>query len=421
MRRQSSILYLASRLPSRSETFVYREVIALRNLGIKVVTASVRAPETGLGDDELERMALSSMVVYKGAPAVFGDFCAEIARDASRTLRTVFRAIHDSLHRYGLSPARLAKTLVHAVSGISLARRLRGSGVRRIHAHMAHVPTSIAMYASMHGRIPFSFTGHGADLFRDALLLERKLARASHVVCISEWHRGFYSRVYQRPVGDYPLVRCGVDFRNWAVAGAGTGAPPARGQPIPMILSVARLVPKKGVHVLVRALARMRDRSVAFRAVVAGDGAELQNLKTLALGCGVAGCIEWTGAIDHSKVAGLIRESTVFALPCVIAKDGDRDGIPVALMEAMAAGVPCVSTDFPAIRELIEDGVSGRLVPPEDPVALAQAISDFINDPSLRASIGAAGKQRVESEFSTGLNANRLSQVFDGDSEGAGL
>jgi glycosyltransferase involved in cell wall biosynthesis len=90
-------------------------------------------------------------------------------------------------------------------------------------------------------------------------------------------------------------------------------------------------------------------------------------------------------------------------------------------MEAMAGGVPCVSTDFPAIRELIADGVSGRLVPPEDPVALAQAIFDFINDPSLRASIGAAGKQRVESEFSTGLNVKRLSRVFDGDSEGAGL
>jgi glycosyltransferase involved in cell wall biosynthesis len=186
-----------------------------------------------------------------------------------------------------------------------------------------------------------------------------------------------------------------------------------------MILSVARLVPKKGVHVLVRALARLRDRSVAFRAVVAGDGAELNNLKALALACGVAACIEWTGAIDHSKVAGLIRESAVFALPCVVAKDGDRDGIPVALMEAMAAGVPCVSTDFPAIRELITDRVSGRLVPPEDPGALDQAIADLINDPLACASIAAAGKARVESEFSTALNAQRLSRVFNRDSEGA--
>ncbi len=419
MRRQPAILYLASRLPSRSETFVYREVIALRDMGLTVLTASVRAPETGLGDEELERMARSSMVVYQGPLVVFGDLFSEIRRDAAGTLRTVVSALRDSLQCHGLSPASLAKTLVHALSGISLARRLRGSGVRRIHAHMAHVPTSIAMYAALQGRIPFSFTGHGADIFRDALLFKRKLARASHVVSISEWHRGFYCRVYQRPLDRYPLVRCGVDPRNWAGAGSGMETPSATRQSIPMILSVARLVPKKGVHVLVRALARLRDRSVAFRAVVAGDGAELNNLKALALACGVAACIEWTGAIDHSKVAGLIRESAVFALPCVVAKDGDRDGIPVALMEAMAAGVPCVSTDFPAIRELITDRVSGRLVPPEDPGALDQAISDLINDPLACASIAAAGKARVESEFSTALNAQRLSRVFNRDSEGA--
>lgn len=390
-------------------------------MGLTVLTASVRAPETSLGDEELERMAHSSMVVYQGAFVVFGDLCSEVNRDAARTLRTVVTALQDSLHRYGLSPARLAKTLVHALSGISLACRLRGSGVRRIHAHMAHVPTSIAMYAALHARIPFSFTGHGADLFRDAHLFERKLARASHVVCISEWHRSFCCRVYQRPLDDYPVVRCGVEPRNWAVGGPRMKAPSASGPAIPMILSVARLVPKKGLHVLVQALERMRDRSVAFRAVVAGDGAERNHLMALAQECGVAEWIEWTGAIHHSKVAGLLCESAVFALPCVVAKDGDRDGIPVALMEAMAAGVPCVSTDFPAIRELITDGVSGRLVPPEDPGTLAQAISDLINDPLARACIGAAGKARVESEFSTALNAQRLSRLFDSDSEGAVL
>lgn len=400
---------------------MYREVIALRNLGLRVVTASVRPPETGLGDDELERMAQSSVVVYKGATAVFKDFFLEIRRDAARTLRTVFIAMRDALQRDGHSFFSLAKTLVHAVSGISLAHRLRGLGVRRIHAHMAHVPTSIAMYASIHGRIPFSFTGHGADLFRDALLLKQKLVRASHVVCISEWHRDFYRQVHRRPAREYPLVRCGVDPGSWGAACVDSKAPAVGGDSIPMILSVARLVPKKGIHVLVRALARMFHRGVVFRAVIAGAGTELQKLKVLALECGVARCIKWRGAVDHSEVARLIRASAVFALPCVIAKDGDRDGIPVVLMEAMAAGVPCVSTDLPAIRELIANGVSGRLVPPEDHVALDQAISELMNNPSARASIGAAGKERVESEFSTALNAERLFRVFNSATQRASL
>jgi glycosyltransferase involved in cell wall biosynthesis len=418
MEQKSAILYIASRLPSRSETFVYREVIALRGISLRVLTASVRTPETGLGDEELERMARTSMVVYKGAFAVLGDLCAEMKRDVVRTLGTVLTALRDALEHYRISPVGLAKTMVHAVSGISLARRLCGSGVVRIHAHMAHVPASIAMYASMHAGIPFSFTGHGADVFRDACLLEQKLARASHVVCISLWHRSFYSRLYERRVSHYPIVRCGVDAGHWAAAVASKVEPLTKGDSTPMILSVVRLVPKKGVHILVRALGRMHGRGVAFRAVVAGGGAEFQNLKTLALACGVAGCIEWTGEIDHSRVADLLRESTVFALPCVISKDGDRDGIPVSLMEAMAAGVPCVSSDFPAIRELITDGVSGRLVPPEDPMALDQAISDLIRDSLARAKIAAAGKERVESEFSTALNSQRLSRVFTGDAEG---
>ena len=410
-------MYIASRLPSRSETFVYREVIALRNFGLEVVTASVREPETGLGDEELELMARSSFVVYKGVFAVIRDLYAELFRDASRTCRTVVTALHDSLDCHGYSPSRLSKTLVHAVSGISLARRIRCSAVRRIHAHMAHVPTSIAMYASMHGGIAFSFTGHGADLFRDASVLKSKLVRASHVVCISLWHRAVYYRLHRRPVHEYPLVRCGVDPGNWGGAEDESDHAAAGLEFVPMILSVARLVPKKGIDVLVRALGRMLHRGVAFRAVVAGDGPELESLKSLAGECGIARHMEWAGAIDHSKVAALIRRSAVFALPCVIASDGDRDGIPVVLMAAMASGVPCVSTDFPAIRELIEDGVSGRLVPAEDHGALEQAICELISDPAARVAMGAAGKEQVESEFSTTVNTRRLLRVFDSQAE----
>lgn len=408
MQTSSAILYIGSRLPSRSETFVYGEVIALRSFGVQVLTASLRPPETGLGAPELERMAMESIVVYGSLLRLGADVFLELAFHPSITALTFLAAIRDSLQKEAGQVAAIFKIWMQAMAGIALARRIRGLGVNRIHCHMAHATTTVGMYAAMQCSIPFSFTGHGADVFRDGSLLKQKLSRAIKVICISRWHREVYQRIVARPVDDYPLVRCGVGTdAEYSDFEAQDSHVDAIGD-IPMILTVARLVPKKGVHLLVRALSRLQRLGRHFRAVVAGAGPELERLQKLADKCGLCGCIEWKGALAHSEVASLMREASVFVLPCVIAPDGDRDGIPVVLMEAMAAGVPCISSDFPAIRELIEDGVSGRLVPPADVNGLARAIETLIFDHSLRTHIRSRGREAVQLEFSSKLNARRL-------------
>ena len=408
----SSILYLASRLPSRSETFVYREVSALRSSGVRIITASLRQPERGLGEPELERMAAESIVVYGSFLRIISDVICEFGCNASLTARTFVSALRDSFLEEKGQAVAVFKTWIQAAAGISLARRIRDVGVNRIHCHMAHAPATVGMYAAMQCCVPFSFTGHGADVFRDGSLLKQKLSRAAQVVCISRWHREVYQRIHARPVAGYPLVRCGVDTHTQSAQLSEKASPIDGGGAVPLILTIARLVPKKGVHLLVVALSRLRRLGYRFRVVVAGAGPEQERLQKLAVQCGVSGCIEWKGALAHSEVASLMGQASVFVLPCMIAADGDRDGIPVVLMEAMVAGVPCVSSDFPAIRELIDDGVSGRLVPPGDTKGLARAIEQLICDSSLRAKICRNGMLTVHSEFSTRVNTRRLLDVF---------
>ena len=415
MPKPCSILYVASRLPCRSETFVYREVVALRGYGVRILTASLRRPESGLGEPELEKMATESMVVYGSFARLIADVFAEVVLNFKLTARTFLTAFRDGFWEEHGQGRSIVKVLIQAAGGISLSRRIRGLGVNRIHCHMAHAPATVAMYAAMQSCIPFSFTGHGADVFRDGSLLKQKLSRADQVICISRWHREVYQRIHGRPVAEYPLVRCGVNPEVQTADSDVQQAAIGGDEAVPLILTVARLVPKKGVHILVRALARLHGAGRRFRAMVVGGGPELSSLQKLAVHCGVSAQIEWKGALIHSEVTSLMLGASVFVLPCVIANDGDRDGIPVVLMEAMAIGVPCVSSDFPAIRELIEDGVSGRLIPPADVNGVARAIEELICDSSLRAQIGCGGKDVVYAEFSTELNVRRLLRGFQNE------
>lgn len=417
MTKPGSILYIASRLPCRSETFVYREVLALRGLGVRIITASLRRPETGLGDAQLERLAAESIIVYASFFQCIADLLREFALTPKRTTQTFISAFQDSLDGKEGRAGSVLKTLIQAAAGISLALRIRGRGVTRIHCHMAHAPATVGMYAAMQCRIPFSFTGHGADVFRDRSLLKQKLSRAIQVMCISDWHRAVYQRIHERLASEYPLVRCGVDTNAFRPDLRAELSGVDEQQSSPMILTVARLVPKKGVHLLVQALSCLQRAGLKFRAVIAGAGPELERVQTLARQLGLSGCIEWMGAITHADVTALMREADVFVLPCVIAPDGDRDGIPVVLMEAMAAGVPCVSSDFSAVRELIEDGISGRLVAPADVKGFARAIKSLMFDSEQRTTIRLNAFERVQSEFSTDLNARRLLSAFQPDYE----
>ena len=254
--------------------------------------------------------------------------------------------------------------------------------------------------------VGFSFTGHANDLFVHRIGLAGKVRRARFVVCISEFHRELYERLggeRQR----LPIVHCGIDAERF---------PLRDGEPagIPMILGVGRLVEKKGFHVLIDACARLRDRGVEFRCVIAGSGPEEARLLRSICNHRLETLVEVTGvAVLQEELPVLLGSATIFALPCVQDRDGDLDGLPQVLIEAQCCGVPVVSTELVGIPDLIEDGVTGTLVAPDDAEALAEALSSLLADPVARAEQAAAGAARARRWFSLEEAVARLTALFD--------
>lgn len=391
------VLYLSSVLPKRSETFVYRELIGLRALGLDVGAASLYPPEKNLGDPELDRLAAEATTVYgDGTGRLLRDALAFSLRHPVRATCAMALAKWDAFFARDLKLKDRPKVIFQGLAALALARRLEQSNDSRIHVHMAHAAATVGMYAAKALGIPFSFTGHAADIFRERCLLKEKLRRAAFVACISEWHRDWYRAIWPRPDTEYPVIRCGVDVPD-APAAARTGPPLT-------LLGLGRLVPKKGFDVLVEACRILAGEGLALECTIAGDGPELAHLRSLAGGLPVT----FPGAVAHSDVPALLEGKDVFVLPCQVGSDGDRDGIPVVLMEAMARGICAVSGDLPTIRELIFDGRNGRLVPPGNAAALAACLRGLAADPALRSSLASEGRKRVEEEFSSAKNLGRM-------------
>ena len=177
------------------------------------------------------------------------------------------------------------------------------------------------------------------------------------------------------------------------------------------IVSVGRLVAKKGFDLLIRAFAQLDRPGIRLR--IAGDGPERAALVALSEAEGVADRVDFQGALPHAQTLALIRSGAIFALPCRTSATGDRDGIPVVLMEAMAAGKPVIAGRLETIAELVEDGVGGLLVPPDDVPALTEALRRLVDDPVAGRAMGLAGRHHVTEEFSDEINWDRLEAAID--------
>lgn len=411
---QMRLLYVGGTLPSRSETFVYREVLALRDLGIGVHVASVHPPERDLGDERVDALADEVIEIYgRGARRLLVDAVMEIAAHPVRASAVVGRGAMDAIFG-AATPARGPKVLWQCLAGLALARRARRLEVAHIHAHMAHVPTTIGMYAARQLGISFSFTGHAVDIFRERTLLKEKLRRASFAACISEWHRSFYRDIVWLDEDRLPVIRCGVDVDAFAPSSR------SGGDDVLHVLAVGRLVKKKGFDVLIEALEKLGDAAPELECSIVGEGPERAPLERLVRSRGLESRISLLGAKSNAEVRRLMLAADLFVLPCRVDPTGDRDGIPVVLMEAMACGVCAVSGDLPAIRELIADGEGGVLIEPGDVDSLADALRELAGDAARRTRLAETGRQRVVEEFSLGVNVQRLLSAFSAALAGKG-
>lgn len=387
--RQTAILYVAPRFPARSETFVYREWLGLAARGHTMHAVTLRKA-VPLGDPQLD--ALNPTVAYESA--TLRHLLAGLLARPGLTLRALREALDPRIE----SLADRLKYLIQGGAGIALGHRLARQGIGHVHAHFAHAPATVALFIARYLEVHFSFTGHAADLFRDRSALALKLEAADSILCISHWHRDFY-RGIGADEAKLHIVRCAVDIPDTATSR----------DPGP-ILCVARLVPKKGVDLLLEAFAHLPGDP---RLTIIGDGPQRAALQAQAAALGIADRVDFLGACGHGDVLAAMDACRLFVLPSRIASDGDRDGIPVVLMEAMARARPVIAGDLEAIRELVPPG-TGLLVPPDDVPALTAALGSLLGDPEKARAMSLAGREHVTREFATAINLDRFEEATIG-------
>jgi glycosyltransferase involved in cell wall biosynthesis len=410
------ICYVLKRFPRLSETFILNEIRALERLGVDLTIVSLLPREAGLHHAAVSEVRAP---VYYLPPSVWGllrrvgrHHLALIVASPGRYLRTAMRALWLGI-RY-LHPAATFKNFTRAVI---LAARCREEQVTHLHAHFANTPTRVAFFISTLTGIPFSFTAHAKDLYLSTqqALIDR-LTGADFVVTCTRYNAEYLKRSV--PSTLWPKIHVvyhGVDLSAFFQSTNGSSAHPAvQTSDTPLILSVGRLVPKKGMPTLVAACGRLRDRGLAFRCQIIGTGplrADLERqIDRLLLG----GIVKLRGAMTHDALIDEYSRATLFALTPEITADGDRDGIPNVLVEAMAAGVPVVSTAISGIPELIEPGRTGVLVEPREPDAVADALEQLLCSEPLRRRLAMAARDRVIGHFECWESAKAIRGLFSG-------
>jgi len=412
MKLGKCIAYLAPEIPALSATFVYNEILALEKRGFEVVPISVHVPKTRAQEDDVALLAKKTRYLYRepGLTFLSANLKTFFTRPV-RYLRTLLTVVSDAL-KMGVT-GHIGRGLLYRFFVASrVADILKKNGCRHLHTHFAHVSTDIAMYASMLSGVPFSFTSHANDLFERGWLLREKVARAGAAITISEYNRRFFVR-QGVDVSKIGIVRCGVESGEYQTADRKRSS-----NGVPVIGTLGRLVEKKGVDTLILALSRVSKQGFDFKLEIAGDGPLMDELRNLASEHDLNPKITFRGAMPHDEVFHWLKTLDIFVLACKKDKNGDQDGIPVVLMEAMATGIPVISTYISGIPELIEDGVSGMLARPGDPTSLSEKIESLLKDPSLPSSMAQSAIRRIREEFDTDVNIERLVRLFEGKQHG---
>ena len=400
------LIYFCSELPGISHTFILREIETLRKSGFVISAVSVNPPR------HLEKMhgsekALAAETVYlKQMPLrrIVFSLARLTVRMPVRIIRMAWAAV--SLALLG-SPRNLKLWLGYFVEALLLVQVALQRNTRHIHVHFANPAATIALIASKSGIVSYSLSVHGPDVFYnvDSNLLRQKLAAATFVRCISHYCKSQLCRLLPyRNWSKLHIARLGIDPEIYS-------ASPAPKNHIPELLCVGRLTANKGQHILIEACARLKAALIPFHLTFAGGGEDRGSLKRLASDLGLAADTTFTGAVGRDRVKALYETTDIFVLPSF------AEGLPVVLMEAMAMGIPVISTRITGIPELVDSEANGFLVPPGDVDVLFEKLKLLLKQPELCERFGKQARDTVTADYNLADNCRLLAEIFKAELE----
>jgi glycosyltransferase involved in cell wall biosynthesis len=387
--------YVLKRYPRYSETFIVNEILAHEAAGQEIEIFALNHPVDTHFQNLISRVkAPVHYVTASGLkPAHLWD---ELVR-AGDVLPDLWSGLPD-----------IRGADVHdAYRAVALARLARETGVTHLHAHFATIATDVVRLAARLTGLPYSFTAHAKDIYQDDVddeAMKRKLRDAAAVITVSDYNLDHLRQRYGADASTVTRIHNGLCLENFTYS-------EPRSRP-PQIVAVGRLVEKKGFADLIDACAVLAKGGRDFNCRIIGCGELEEELTARIVARGLVGPVELVGPRPQSELVELVSEAAVLAAPCVVAENGDRDGMPTAILESMALGTPCVGTNVTGIPEILHHNRTGLVTPQKEPSALAEALGRLLGDEEMRVRLATEARQLIETSFDIHANATRLRKVF---------
>lgn len=391
------VAYLFERFPSFGQTFCFREVAELVRQGADVAVFSIRRPTGEPAEDWDEAIVRRVEYLPDEGPLIKQ---IEAARSAGQLPPEAERA----LKQWGRQ-----SDFLRLYQAAYVGLRLRDSGITRVHAHFAGMAARTVYWIRQFFGIDYSITAHANDIFapRDFVVSLDKIIRdAAAVVTVSDFAVEQLRKQYAGSAGRFHRVYNGVDLGAFRLARF-------EGKP-PLIVAIGRLIEKKGFADLISACRFLVERGQPFRCEIIGGGPLQESLAAHIAHSRLEEFVQLVGTRTQSQIAEHLAAATVFVLPCTTEAGGGMDNLPTVIMEAMAAGLPVVSTPVAGVPEMVQPGVTGELVPPHDPLALTDAIQRIVSEPPVARRLGAAGRELAADRFSIAANVRSLAAILSG-------
>lgn len=399
------IIYLIDNFPSPTEYFILNEITELEKKGFKIDVLVLQKQRQYFNIPEIKN--LNSQIIFLPRLFFFLPFLA-IIRSPFSIFRFPFYFSKDSFFKLPISLLQQFRNNCISLYFFSVFKSRR---IGHVHAHFAFIGSEIACLLSKQLGVKFSFTAHAQDIYTNhAYKLKNLVNEASFIITCTKYNREYLQQLAgaKKDSDKIFTVYHGIDISKWTL----NGFKKRLISPVVHILSVARLVEKKGLFFLLKAIKLLVEKGMRVRCTIIGEGPLQRQLKGCVREMGLYNYIDLTGFVPQSEVKGHLGNANIFVLSSTVAENGDRDGLPNVIPEAMVMGVPVVSTPVSAIPEIIEDGITGILVKEKDEKALANAISELVNDRKLYNRIAENSKRKILEKFTIEKSTEKLTTIF---------